>query len=66
MLTSYEILFLCVGILGLSSAVAVSFLDPGKGCGILVATLVILLGAGVIWFGLLDFLTGTSGLSIFD
>lgn len=66
MSASYEILFLCVGILGLSSAIAVSFLDPQKGCGILAATLFILLGAGAIWFGLIEFLTGTSGRSMFS
>ncbi len=66
MFASYEVIFLCVGILGLAFAIAISLIDPGKGCGVLAATLVILLGAGVIWLGLLGFLTGPTSLSIFD
>ncbi|MBA3055390.1 MAG: hypothetical protein FP826_10745 [Sphingomonadales bacterium] len=65
MFATYEVIFLCVGVIGLACAVAMSFIDPAKGCGVLAATLVILLGAGVIWFGLLGFLTGFSGLSTF-
>lgn len=66
MFTSYGVIFLCVGVLGLACAVAMSFIDPVKGCGVLAATLVILLGAGAIWLGLLGFLTGFSGLPTFD
>ena len=57
-------IFLFAAILGLSVAVAVSLLSPKKGCGILGATLMIVLAAGIVISVLMFVVSGQTLLTL--
>lgn len=57
--------FMFAALLGLSVAVAISLLNPKKGCGFLIATLMIIFAAGVVISVLLFVVSGDSLMSTF-